>query len=67
MATNLFRQPGICITGKDLDTAGCAHKIIADFRLPIKRIADFQLPIADLFGSSTRSIKNWQSAIGNRQ
>jgi hypothetical protein len=25
MATNLFRQPGIRITAKDLDTAGCAH------------------------------------------
>src|SRR6185369_8941117 len=29
LATNLFRQLRVCISGKDLDAAGCAHKLCA--------------------------------------
>ena len=45
LTTNLFRQLRIRISGKDFDSARCAHSLsfIADFRLPISDLTRAQI------------------------
>jgi hypothetical protein len=57
LATYLFRQFRVRISGEDFDAAGCAHKVIFDFRFSI---FDLKNSVLGFF-----QIVNRQSKIGN--